>query len=153
MFNLIYFSGAEILNERMFKVWLYYRPIYYFTKLYRRELKYVINGMFTIADDVIKEKDEACKLLGKTVETYDEKPSNYEYRKPQIFIDQLYKMRNIFSPKEIKDEINTIIAAVSHIINRKQFSCVNNLFQGSRNISINNVSSTSYACNASRCSR
>lgn len=109
-------SGAEILSERIFKIWLHYKPLYIFTKLYQLEKEHVINGMMGIADDVIKEKNIQYNLASEKVDQNNNENLERSYEidasKPQIFIDQLFKLRGLFSQQEIKDEINTIIAAV-----------------------------------------
>lgn len=109
-------SGAEILSQRIFKIWLHYKPLYMFTKLYRLEKEHVINGMMGIADDVIKEKNIQHSLASKKVDENNnenlEKSTEINSSNPQIFIDQLFKLKDLFSQQEIKDEINTFIAAV-----------------------------------------
>lgn len=69
-----------------------------------------------IADDVIKEKNIQFNLASEKVDQNNnenlENSSEIDSSKPQIFIDQLFKLRGLFSQQEIKDEINTIIAAV-----------------------------------------
>lgn len=62
--------------------------------------KHVVNGIFRIADEIISEKDES--FTGSS-----------ELDQPQIFIDQLFKKRDVFSFAEMRDEILTVIAAVS----------------------------------------
>lgn len=106
-------SGAEIISERLFKVWLHFKPIFRLTDLYKREKKYVINGMLTIADDVLREKSlQDNEEIPNNEETDEDKELNC--KKPIIFIDQLFNLRHIFSQKEIKDEINTVIVAVRY---------------------------------------
>lgn len=71
--------------------------------MYQEELKYVDNGVFKIADDVLESKK------------YSEIPKSPElYTKtPKKFIDQLLSAKHILNDDEIRDDINTIIAAVS----------------------------------------
>lgn len=57
-----------------------------------------------MADEVISEKEESFLKSSDAV--------NVSTNKPQIFIDQLFKQRNVLSPDEIRDEINTIIITV-----------------------------------------
>lgn len=66
--------------------------------------------MMGIADDVIKEKNIQYSLASEKVD--QNKSTDINSSKPQIFIDQLFNLRDLFSQQEIKDEINTIIAAV-----------------------------------------
>ena len=106
-------SGAEIISERLFKVWLHGKLLFRLTELYKREKKYVINGMLAIADDVLREKSlQNNEEISKNEESNEDKELNY--KKPLIFIDQLFNLRHIFSQKEIKDEINTVIVAVRY---------------------------------------
>lgn len=113
-------SGAEILSQRIFKIWLHYKPLYIFTKLYQLEKEHVINGIMGIADDVIKEKNIQSSFASEKVDENNnehfEKSNEINSNEPQIFIDQLFKLKDLLSQQEIKDEINTIIAAVGLII-------------------------------------
>lgn len=71
--------------------------------------------MMGIADDVIKEKNIQFSSAAKKEDNNNEnleKSNEINSNKPQIFIDQLFGLRDLFSQQEIKDEINTIIAAV-----------------------------------------
>jgi hypothetical protein len=80
-------------------------PIFRMTKLYELEQKHIKDGLLKIADDVILEKQKKFATDG----------GNHEHSdgSPQTFIDQLFKMRDAFSIEEMRDEINTIILAVS----------------------------------------
>ena len=77
------------------------------------EMKYVKNGMYAIADPVLKEKEYQYKT--KTI-SEDQLNENVDdgsgIKKPQIFIDQLIKMKDNFTLEEIKNEINTFLIAV-----------------------------------------
>lgn len=94
----------------MVKLWCQIECIYKYTKTYKDEQKHVINGIFTIADQILEEK---TKLLDLKIDAQDsELDENFEFKTPQIFIDQLLKLRKILRMDEIKDEINTFIGAV-----------------------------------------
>ena len=107
-------SGTEIMMDRIVKLWLHFKPIYVFTKQYRMNKKYVQNGMFAIADEVLKEKEQ--QYNNKSIDEDDlDNVKDYEddgIKKPQIFIDQLLKMKEHFTLSEVKDELNTILIAV-----------------------------------------
>lgn len=60
-----------------------------------------------MTEDILKLKFEQCAGVDAEAEFED-----FGYRKPQIFIDQLFRMRGIFNREEIRDEVNTIITAV-----------------------------------------
>lgn len=80
-------------------------PIFRMSKLYKLEQKHIKNGMMKIADKVILEKEKYfAENPEKVLNSSD---------KPQIFVDQLFKMRESFTPEEIRDEINTFIFGVS----------------------------------------
>ena len=80
------------------------------------EKKYLYNGMFTIGDEVLKEKE----LQFKNNSTAQDHHNNSEddetgIKKPQIFIDELFKMKEHFTIDQMKDELNNFILAVSKI--------------------------------------
>lgn len=69
--------------------------------------------MLALADDVLREKSlQNNKEISNNEEPDEDKDLNC--KKPLIFIDQLFNLRHIFSQKEIKDEINTVIVAVRY---------------------------------------
>lgn len=74
------------------------------TEMYKVEQKHIVNGFMKIANEVIlqKEKDSESGVLKESAE-----PGT-----PQVFIDQLFKKRDILSNDEISDEVNTIIGTV-----------------------------------------
>lgn len=89
---------------------MHFKPIYRFTDVYKLEQKHVWNGMQKTANEVIEAKkiELAEKSANETEKTEDET----EFRKPQIFIDQLFKGRNVLSMEEISHEINVFILGV-----------------------------------------
>lgn len=69
--------------------------------MYKLEQKHVVNGLSKFANEVILQKEASFKN-GETTEA----------GKPQIFIDQLFKKRDVFTNEEISDEVNTIVVTV-----------------------------------------
>lgn len=111
IFNI--FSSISLLNERVFKVWLHPEPIYKLTKLYQTQLKHLENGVLAIADEILAEKNFQYDNKDKTQHDSSSQLVD-DKEKPQIFIDHLFKLRTHLSLEEIKDEINTIMAAVCY---------------------------------------
>lgn len=110
----------------MFKVWLHPEPIYKLTKLYQTQLKHLDNGVLAIADEILAEKNFQ---YDNNVQIQHEPKKNLidDEEKPQIFIDHLFELRSQLSLEEIKDEINTIMAAVSYcykLLFNQQLKCV-----------------------------
>ncbi|CAO1364516.1 unnamed protein product [Diamesa serratosioi] len=105
--------SISLLNERVFKVWLHPEPIFKLTKLYQKQLKHLDNGVLAIADEIIAEKDFQYdnKNKLKQHDTTNESIDEDDEKKPQIFIDHLFELRTHLGLDEIKDEINTIMAA------------------------------------------
>lgn len=66
------------------------------------------NGLFKLVDDVILKKEKSFDQSTDSTEMSSDKSSD----NPQIFIDQLFKKRNVFSFEEMRDEITTVILAV-----------------------------------------
>lgn len=64
--------------------------------------------MIKIADDIIKERETRYQNNGKETDS-DEDSVN----KPQVFIDQIYKHRELFTYEEVLHEVNTMIMTVS----------------------------------------
>lgn len=97
----------------MFKVWLHPEPIYKLTQLYQTQLKHLDNGVLAIADEILAEKNFQ---YDNNVHIQHKSNNNLidDEEKPQIFIDHLFELRSQLSLEEIKDEINTIMAAVCY---------------------------------------
>lgn len=102
-------SGAEVISNRMYKVWLHIDWIYKLTDMYKLELKHMINGIFQVGNKILD--DKLAMLEGS--EDFEEPSDEFEYKTPQIFIDQLLRYRNVLTKDEITDEINTFLGAVS----------------------------------------
>jgi hypothetical protein len=71
-----------------------------------------MKGVLTIADEICDEK-RASQLQDEQTFGYDD--DGYT-RKPKNFINALLDPKHDFTEKEIKDEINTLIAAVRKFI-------------------------------------
>lgn len=93
-------KGTKILNDRVFKIHLHFEPFFRMSKTYSLYQKFVTNGIFKIAHDVLEAKRENAKN-SKTL------PAT----KHKVFVDQLLSAN--LSKEEIEDEINTVIGAVS----------------------------------------
>ena len=79
------------------------------------EKKYVHNGVMKFSDEVLKEKE--LQYIHKSIHNQHRNMDNDDASsKPRIFIEDVVKilnMRQHFTIKQIKDELNTLIAAVS----------------------------------------
>jgi hypothetical protein len=100
------------MMSKMLNFLYHFEPLYRFTSLYKLEQKHAHQGVLKIADDILEEKKEFQKKF------FDENRSSFDdedglNRKPKSFINTLLDPKNAFSEQEIKDEINTLIAAVS----------------------------------------
>jgi hypothetical protein len=95
---------------RMYNFLYRIEPLYRFTKLYQLEQKHVHNGILKIADEILEDKLESrLKIEDNNNEcTYQDDKKN-----SKSFIQTLVDPKNEFSYQEMKDEINTMIAAVS----------------------------------------
>jgi hypothetical protein len=80
------------------------------TKLYALEQKFFHNGLFKLAEKIIRKKEERLSL-DLSYQTA-EKESEVCGDKPQIFIDTLFKNPGVFSPKQMKDEVSVMLIAV-----------------------------------------
>lgn len=67
-----------------------------------------------IADEILAEKN--FQYDNNNVQHHPNNNLIDEDEKPQIFIDHLFELRSQLSLEEIKDEINTIMAAVCYIV-------------------------------------
>lgn len=97
----------KVYAMKISKVWFKITPLYKCTETYKMEEKHVTNGMYMIGNEIVEHKEQNHMKLSDV--TYDLK------NKPQIFIDQIYKMRSHFSLQEIRDNVTIYIFAVSSI--------------------------------------
>lgn len=89
-------------------------PIYRMTSLYQLEKKHIHNGVLKIADEAYDEKKLKFQNLPQN-DSNEEDGYDEHWRKPKNFIDTLLDDKNGLSKEEIRDEINTLVAAVIKI--------------------------------------
>ena len=126
-------------------MWLQLIPLHKLKRIFKTKK---IAGCTKMTEDILKLKYE--QYAGEEAENEFE---DFGYRKPQIFIDQLLRMRGVFNREEIRDEVNTIITAVGNYLDLKLFKTLIDLFSGARNNSSCYFINTSHACYAPRCPR
>lgn len=86
-------------------------PIYRLSKLYKLEKKHFLQGILKIADEVLDEQKRLnVRLLSQSSDFYDDGHS----KRPKNYINTILAAADRLSEEEMKDEINTIVAAVSH---------------------------------------
>ncbi|XP_065073957.1 cytochrome P450 4C1-like [Ochlerotatus camptorhynchus] len=109
------------LGKRIFSISLHNDFIYQFTTLYREEMK-ATNTCHQFTDKIIAEKHIEFKSLydgtgNPAGEALPDEDDEENYKRPQIFIDQLMKMPLLmkdaysFSDQEISDHVYTMIVA------------------------------------------
>uniref|UniRef100_A0A182NRL9 Cytochrome P450 n=1 Tax=Anopheles dirus TaxID=7168 RepID=A0A182NRL9_9DIPT len=110
--------ALKTIGVRIFNVFLHIDFIYQFTELYRNEMRAIgICQQFT--RKIIQDKrEEIARLFDQNGNNREQQSDDeQQYRKPQIFIDQLMKMPRTdpsarhFSDEEISDHIYTMIVA------------------------------------------
>ncbi|XP_058060858.1 cytochrome P450 4C1-like [Anopheles bellator] len=106
-------KGSELLNHRLLKVWLHPELIYRMTHYYR-EQKQCYATAYKMSRKVLALRSNELREIreGKGKKCAVD-PESGPYRKPQIYIDQLFRLAgdagDVFSDSAIKDEIDTII--------------------------------------------
>lgn len=120
--HYIIFSAAAVLMKKMLNILYHFEPIYRWTKLYILEQKHIHNGALKISDEIFNQK----KVLQLEFEANDEN-ANEELckKKSKNFIETLMDPSNGLDEAEIKDEINTLVAAVSKILFLNFDLCIN----------------------------
>jgi hypothetical protein len=98
---------------RMYNFLYRIEPLYRFTKLYQLEQKHVHNGVLKIADEILEDKLESRQKVEDNNNECIDHTEDGSKRNPKSFIQTLVDPKNEFSYQEMKDEINTMIAAVS----------------------------------------
>lgn len=88
--------------------------------MYHKEQRHLWGGIVRISNETLREREQQY-IDGM----HDEQKS--DDKKPQIFIDQLYKQRKQFIYEDILQEVNTLVMAVSF---RNQVSMINNFYAG-----------------------
>lgn len=103
------FSRAfDIYWLKTIKVWLYIKPIFRLSKYYELEQKYIKNGYVKIFQHIMNKNEEKYS-------NQKNNNNNEENDKPQIFIEHLYRHRDVLSEGEINDEVNSFILGVSNV--------------------------------------
>lgn len=104
------YSAAHIMMSKMVNVFYQIKPIYWFTKNYQLEKKHIYNGVLKIADEICEEKQHNSLREDQEIAYNDEDGFS---KNSKNFISALLNPKNRLSDQEIKDEINTLIAAVN----------------------------------------
>jgi Cytochrome P450 len=81
--------------------------MYRWTRTYQLEQKHTINGCAKLGEKVFQEKEKEF-LKNSNEPKLDEELST----KPQVFIDQLYKIQSNFTPEGLRNEVHALILAV-----------------------------------------
>lgn len=114
----------EKLTLRMFKFWHYFDFIYKFSEdhhIWKTSKAKAIELPRKIIE-LKKNEVNQNKGINRNKEIIEESVNSEdteEYRKPQIFIDQLFKLSqetDVIDDNAIRDEIDTMIAAVGYVI-------------------------------------
>uniref|UniRef100_A0A182JFN9 Uncharacterized protein n=1 Tax=Anopheles atroparvus TaxID=41427 RepID=A0A182JFN9_ANOAO len=107
--------AAELLNHRLYKVWLHPEWIYRLTADYKIQ-KQCYATAYKMSRKVLALKShelaEIASARGRKGRPNPDGPPEEDYRKPQIYIDQLFRLAretDVFDEKAIRDEIDTII--------------------------------------------
>lgn len=93
---------AEVMSERMYKYWLTFDPIFKMTNLYKIVMKHGYERDNTLSDYLIKPNEEM----------YQGSLTNGVKGKLGTISDLLYNIRGQTQYKEIKSEVDTMLAAV-----------------------------------------
>lgn len=104
-------SSAQVLMAKMLNIFFRFKPFYRLTKTHELEQRHLINGAFKVADEICDEKKGLREKSEATEETIHGEDDGYS-NKPKSLINALLSPNNGLEEQEIKDEINTIIAAV-----------------------------------------
>jgi hypothetical protein len=92
--------------------------IYRWTKLYTLEQK-ILGTLLKVGEKVISEKEK--KLAAKSPQTdRTEFEDEFSAHKSQSFIDQMFKSRDIFTSKQLNDEVHVMIVAVRTTFSNNQ---------------------------------
>lgn len=96
------------MGQKFFKVWLHYKPILSLTKYNKIENNIILNGVFKIADSIYNTNLNDLNNM-QIKDNFDES----SYKRQKVFIDIILENKDLFTKEEIKDEINTMLFAVS----------------------------------------
>ncbi|XP_050069636.1 probable cytochrome P450 313b1 [Anopheles maculipalpis] len=107
--------ASELLNHRLYKVWLHPEWIYRLTSYYKIQQQCYATAYKMSRRVLALKSDELAEIRNRTASKTskpNEKQLTDEYRKPQIYIDQLFRLAketDVFDEQAIRDEIDTII--------------------------------------------
>uniref|UniRef100_A0A182WZG4 Uncharacterized protein n=1 Tax=Anopheles quadriannulatus TaxID=34691 RepID=A0A182WZG4_ANOQN len=107
--------ASELLNHRLYKVWLHPEWIYRLTSYYKVQQQCYATA-YKMSRRVLALKGaELAEIRNRStvpVAKVEAPATMDEYRKPQIYIDQLFRLAKetgVFDERAIRDEIDTII--------------------------------------------
>ncbi|XP_049534888.1 cytochrome P450 4C1-like [Anopheles darlingi] len=108
---------SELLNHRLYKVWLHPEPIYRLTDAFKVQQQCydtaykMSRKVLALRNNELREVTQGSRVRPSKDEQFQ--PDDDQSRKPQIYIDQLFRIagetKNVFDEQAIKDEIDTII--------------------------------------------
>lgn len=104
--HFTFHCSLELLGpEKATKFWYHWPPLLRYTEMYNIQQRSLYNGIVRISELRLREREQQY-LDGM----HDEQKS--DDKKPQIFIDQLYKQRKQFTYDDIIEEVNTMVMGV-----------------------------------------
>ncbi|XP_052890475.1 probable cytochrome P450 313b1 [Anopheles moucheti] len=107
--------ASELLNHRLYKVWLHPEWVYRLTSYYKIQQECyataykMSRAVLALKGDELEEIKDRTGIKNSAPEV---KQTTDDYRKPQIYIDQLFRLAKetgVFDERAIRDEIDTII--------------------------------------------
>uniref|UniRef100_A0A182QJY3 Uncharacterized protein n=1 Tax=Anopheles farauti TaxID=69004 RepID=A0A182QJY3_9DIPT len=107
--------ASELLNHRLYKVWLHPEWIYRLTSYYKTQKQCYATAYKMSRRVLALRSNELSEVRNRTAiksVSVDEDRPTETYRKPQIYIDQLFRLAketDVFDERAIRDEIDTII--------------------------------------------
>uniref|UniRef100_A0A182P4H5 Uncharacterized protein n=1 Tax=Anopheles epiroticus TaxID=199890 RepID=A0A182P4H5_9DIPT len=107
--------ASELLNHRLYKVWLHPEWIYRLTSYYKVQQQCYATAYKMSRRVLALRGDELSEIRNRSTVPVEKPNSSQpvdEYRKPQIYIDQLFRLAKetgVFDERAIRDEIDTII--------------------------------------------
>jgi hypothetical protein len=99
------------MMTKMLNVLYHIEPLYRLTPAFKAEKEILHEGVLKIADEIYEEK---MKSGAVEIEAESEFEDGFN-PKSRNFINTLINPKNALSEQEIKDEINTLVAAVRQI--------------------------------------
>uniref|UniRef100_A0A182NMT9 Uncharacterized protein n=1 Tax=Anopheles dirus TaxID=7168 RepID=A0A182NMT9_9DIPT len=107
--------ASELLNHRLYKVWLHPEWIYRMTSFYKIQKQCYATAYKMSRRVLALKSNELAEVRHRNAiksVAGDENEATDTYRKPQIYIDQLFRLAketDVFDERAIWDEIDTII--------------------------------------------